>query len=120
MNKTPTFLLQGTKLTAVKLGESQLRGFLVVLFVKKMHVNYDNQIMVSFLGLCALVSQLRPTDYFAMCIFNNQATDITPGDVLAKFAQTMTFHALAGFLLVDVLRQSLPRSRDSMRLSTIK
>jgi hypothetical protein len=55
-----------------------------------------------------------------MCIFNNQATDITPGDALAKFAQTMTFHALAGFLLVDVLRQSLPRSRDSTRLSTIK
>jgi uncharacterized protein YegL len=54
--------MQGTKLTAVKL------------------------------GLCALISQLRPTDYFSICIFNNAVRDITPG-----------------FLLVDVLRQSLPR-----------
>jgi len=59
--------MQGTKLTAVKL------------------------------GLCALISQLRPTDYFSICIFNNAVRDITPG-----------------FLLVDVLRQSLPRLLEAI------
>jgi uncharacterized protein YegL len=59
--------MQGTKLTAVKL------------------------------GLCALISQLRPTDYFSICIFNNAAREITPG-----------------FLLVDVLRQSLPRLLEAI------
>jgi len=59
--------MQGTKLTAVKL------------------------------GLCALISQLRPTDYFSICIFNNAVREITPG-----------------FLLVDVLRQSLPRLLEAI------
>jgi hypothetical protein len=35
-------------------------------------------------GLCALISQLRPTDYFSICIFNNAVRDITPGPLFGR------------------------------------